>query len=366
MAGLVGAGLLLLVCVVVGLFGSPTMYFFPSLITCLMMAWAGIAVFFGMRRIRIRKFLDPHGAAVCPRCHFSLKGLGQEGVCPECSTVFTLARVVTMWEQSYRLGGLYEKVVKAPEPVITKEIERKRKVPWATWSLPAAIEGIEKVAREHGFSGGRFQSFFVDNDQVSEAQRRVLPQELQSFLMWIDVDMWSRFVERNGAIEVRSDGIVIDALWENDEGTKIVPSTLAAITLLGPTELRLAKLGEIASERADMAAFLDRMGNKDEWNNALATEFAVTREDVSVFIAITIPTFKRGCIVALRPENRELVWLGDSLGQWLVRLTVCDGIDMELFPEAASKVDFGLRELWAKECLARKCNAEVVPGSGVN
>lgn len=356
LALLCGAATVLTVCVLVGLFGSPTMYFFPSLITCLLAAWAGLAVFTGMRRRRIRKFLDPHGAAVCPRCHFSLKGLGQEGVCPECSTVFTLARVVTMWEQAYRLGGLYEKVVKAPVPVITKEIERKRVVPWATWSYAAAIEGIEKVAREHGFTGGRFQSFFLDNDQVSEEQRRKLPQEIQNLLAWIDTDMWSKFVERNCAAVAPVSGVAIDSLWEN--GGKANPSTLAPITLLGPTELRLVKFGDIA--RDDVQDFLESkkmQGGGDDLKDALVTEFAVTNDCVSIFIATTVPGLKRGSVIALTAGNSEFLWLGDSLGQWLVRMIACDGIDMELFPEAASKVDIGLRELWKEECAARNGNS---------
>ncbi len=43
---------------------------------------------------------------ICPRCRYSLKGLEEQGDCPECGTHYTAASLRTEWADAYEITAL--------------------------------------------------------------------------------------------------------------------------------------------------------------------------------------------------------------------------------------------------------------------
>ena len=44
-----------------------------------------------------------HDGFICPRCHYPLSTLPDEGQCPECATLYTRDQIVSMWKWKYKL-----------------------------------------------------------------------------------------------------------------------------------------------------------------------------------------------------------------------------------------------------------------------
>ena len=64
-------------------------------------AWGFVSARYA--RSRHLAFIRAHNAFICPRCHYPLGTLPDEGQCPECATLYTRAQVVDIWKWSYRM-----------------------------------------------------------------------------------------------------------------------------------------------------------------------------------------------------------------------------------------------------------------------
>ena len=73
----------------------------PVFVALLALALA-LMLFFVVKWIRLRRSLfhlaKSHDFEICPDCHYSLKGLGSEGRCPECGNSFVLNETVAQWK----------------------------------------------------------------------------------------------------------------------------------------------------------------------------------------------------------------------------------------------------------------------------
>lgn len=58
---------------------------------------------FRLQRFRARRILRAHKFRICARCRYTLDGLPDEGVCPECGENYELTELRRMWQDRYSL-----------------------------------------------------------------------------------------------------------------------------------------------------------------------------------------------------------------------------------------------------------------------
>jgi hypothetical protein len=319
-------------------------------------------------RLRIaRRFLRPHGAFVCPRCHYPLRRLPDAGVCPECGTGYTRAGVVALWEDRYRLGHIFPRAAPPPasdpSPAQGPAVRQRAVAPWSAALLDEAFEKVERVARTNGFAGARFPIYALEMDRAIAALGRPIPPDLYAFLAWLNPDLWSRLVGRDRAASPPAGR---DDASGASFAAVLSESTTDAIRVHPPSSLRSARLEALAGDRAAVRAFIEALpslGRDSAWLDAHLVEFADTPRGHTICCCVDGPEFARGTIVAFGPASAadvaspaplpDRIWLGGSLAQWLTRLALMGGIDPALAPDRLAEVPPLLAEPFLEETRGR-------------
>ena len=314
-------------------------------------AFVGIAflvIYRAGRTQTVRRFLSPHSGFICPRCHYSLRALDDEGVCPECGTQYTRASVVALWEHAYSLGHRYPRVSPrtARDPLPSpKTASSQGIVPWSKWSLPDALAKVEAGARRRGFASARFNALAREFDEACAKLARPLPMDLHAVLAWFDPALWQCFVHQLPP--------QTQAASPTEPASGISPwlaqSALPTqqVSIRRPAEIVVATLAEHARTRPETKAFaesLSLLSRPPSWLDTQLIAFADAHSGEVIYYCTDPPDLPRGCIVTFRAGASDRLWLADALGQWLTRLAVCDGREFAFPPDDASPQGMQLRE----------------------
>jgi hypothetical protein len=326
--------------------------------------------FFRLRLIRA--FLAPNAGFVCPRCHFSLKGLPDIGACPECGTEYSRNAVVALWESAYAIKSLFPRSTAQAEldrdwaahvAAIADPAPSFRKCPWATWTFPDSLAKVEALARRRGHRAARFPMFAHDLDEAARRlggpEHRQLPADLFGFLAWFDPSLWGRFLHddlpRSHPDPARAEESPLGQWAE-------AASASHAIDIRSPGRLQTYTLEEGARECKPLRVFIERRGATPQsaaWLQMRLIEFAdvpsLRGGGAIVCYCIDPPPadLRPGAIVVFVPGAADRVWLADSLAQWLTRLAACDGIDAILFPALADRLPPDLRTFVEEDTRSR-------------
>lgn len=288
----------------------------------------------------IRKFLTPHGGFVCLRCHYPLRRLPDNGVCPECGTQYTRPQVVELWERTYRLRQRFPRVSEhtpAPGPV---RVEVSQVPAWRDVSLRSALAKVEAVARKHGYASRRFPLFAqtLEDDLKSLGGR--VPSDLYLFLGWFDQALWSHFINRHQS-------------WTSDLGNVIMPTgepivaghpadgPADLIRIFPPSSLQVTKLEDASADHVFIGYFLDCFDvhkRPEAWRNTRVIVFGNTRFGEPLAYCTDPPEGRPGSIITFTREA-DRIWLADSLAEWLARLAAFDGIEYVFRPGDIGNLD---------------------------
>jgi uncharacterized paraquat-inducible protein A len=78
---------------------------FWVLVAFLGVTYAGIRVWSRGRSALLRQ-AAAWGGRMCPRCHYPLKDLGENGTCPECGETFRVEDLVRTWRRMGAAGWM--------------------------------------------------------------------------------------------------------------------------------------------------------------------------------------------------------------------------------------------------------------------
>jgi hypothetical protein len=309
-----------------------------------------------------RRFLSPHGAFVCPRCHYSLRRLPDQGSCPECGTNYTRAQVVAMWERHFRLHGRYARVSGDGRPIDRRSTEpQPERAPWSSRSLSNAVDAVEAVARKHGFSARRFPHYAQPLAIAAGTNGRAFPSELEAFYLWFDPSLWSRFLGTPPAQDLAESTMTFETLTASGPPQAPVdtirfrePSALRYVSLPPPvaSAVTSVELGFGVSSTVSLSAPVSTID---------AIEIADTHDGQTIYFVQAGQGLGAGAVIMLALEWPYRVWLADSLAQWLARLAACGGCDPVIDRARWSDVPTKLRLIFEREFREKNPGCPLLP-----
>jgi hypothetical protein len=117
----------------------------------------------------------------------------------------------------------------------------------------------------------------------------------------------------------------------------------------------LASRPDPATDAPDVAPSLA------EWADTTVIEFASSGAGEPIFYAIDHPRLRGGSIVAIPKDEREPVWLADSLALWLANLAACDGVELAFAPDEAARLDPRVIDWRIREFRKRNPRSRIFP-----
>jgi hypothetical protein len=327
-------------------------------------AMLATAFFFMYRYTRaqvIRNFLSPHSGFICPRCHYGLRALPDEGTCPECGTTYTRASIVALWEHTYRLGQRYPRVSARSATDATPsaaQTSTSQSTPWSKWNLGSALTAVESGARRRGFKGARMPSLAMEFDAACAKLAHPLPADLHAFLAAFDPALWSRFIHTWPAQAPAPSTSVTDnplSAW-----LATTPEITEHIRIRRPAELVVATLAEHAATHPGARAFADSLWTSTRspaWEHTQLIAFADAHSSETLFYCTNPPDdLPRGCIITFFSTSPDRAWLADSFSQWLTRLACCEGVDGAFPGPGLDRAPKQLLDTWLAEFNTRNAS----------
>lgn len=215
--------------------------------------------------------------------------------------------------------------------------------PWTPApTLDEAFQAVEAVARQHGYAPGRpLPLGSPANLSALDARCGApVPDDLAAFLLWYDRRLWQHFVnsraegydpENSRTVEIDLYGI--DTL---DELRRISP----------PNDYNL-------NTHIENLTHFGETARADAWKSADLLNFGSSAYGERLLYALSCPDFPRGCILTTTMDDPVVLWLADSLAQWLARLAACDGMEYAFVPGSIDDLAPAVRTAYTAEFHAR-------------
>ncbi len=272
------------------------------------LAVALLVTWHAARKLLVRRFLALHAGFVCPGCHYPMRGLPSSGTCPECGVEYSRASVLSLWEQSFKLGTRYPRHAQSTQPLIHEPIvpvePPKATPPWIGVSLRAALDQVTAIANAKGFVGKGYGAYSLDIDQNTWRVQRAIPTDLHAFYLWFDPDLWNAFVSaRTGDTETTRDTIAIRP-----------PSLFRTRT---PT-------GELIQEPPEPTVDSPPLVPSRE---PMLVDFADSCSGHTFAYCLGTDVPPHGAICLIGGKHQTPVLVAQSLASWLARLAVCNGAE---------------------------------------
>ncbi len=328
---------------------------FELVASLVFLGWAWLIAMLGYRYGMVligRRFLAPSAAFVCPHCHYPLRGLPDAGLCPECGTPYSRADISAYWQQHFGIMRSFPRNTPArlkasavPPPLEPFKLNLAARHPWQNATIKNAMEKMETATRAAGYKPPRMPTFAAQANFGLPGLDRPFPFELSAFYDWIDVRQWSHLLNQSPANpKAGAESVATFGAFES--------MTPDAIMFLPPSAVRRVPLPEMADEAPGTVIAIEqqtRIGNRAPTRDIGPIEIADTAVGAPIIYCLGRCEQPAGTIIVNLPGHPTPIWLADSLASWLVRLTLCNGIEPALTPEAISHIPEPTRSMYLEE-----------------
>lgn len=218
------------------------------------------------------------------------------------------------------------------------------------WSSIRTVEQAWALIGQTLASRGCTRSHIPSYSQshIAAAEKRVgssFPPSFREFLGTHDEDRWADLLN--------PDQFRIGEVWNllDTKGNKIEgdhPSNRLAVEPLiwSPDHVGVTHPTH-AEASVHLGVFVEYLDDKrtrpSAWRTTELLKFAGAQDGMTFHYALSPPEFMPGAVLLSIDDDPGLVWVADSIPQWLARIACCGGVEYALYPGAIHELEEPMR-----------------------